>query len=91
MENLKQLKNELEPIVSEMRGWAELNATMNPSMIQRIADRIDSAFKDPATVFAILRDYHNAHYSVFPRDELTERLCHAFYDQFVVKPNTEGV
>lgn len=59
--------------------------------IRVIADRIKAALDDPGTVFAILRDYHNAHYSVFPRDELTQRLCHAFYNQFIEKPKTEGV
>lgn len=38
-------------------------------------------------VYEILKAFHNEHYSVFPRDELTEKLCHAFHDQFVADAN----
>lgn len=41
------------------------------------------AMCDPEKVFKILETFHNEHYSVFPRDRLTERLCNAFHDQFV--------
>jgi hypothetical protein len=42
----------------------------------------------PESVYAMLEEFHNAHYSVFPRDELTERLCHAFHDQFAKADST---
>lgn len=48
-------------------------------------DRIESG-KDANALFAAFKKFHNEHYSVFPRGELTERLCHAFYDQFVGPP-----
>lgn len=102
MENLEHIENKLATICDEMRECtidsfasklvAEYEETGRiDEYINLIADRIKAALDDPGTVFAILRDFHDNHYSVFPRDELTERLCHAFYDQFVVKPNTEGV
>lgn len=53
------------------------------------ADRIEDALKNDArSVDRILADFHNEHYSVFPRGELTERLCHAFYDQFIGPPES---
>lgn len=42
----------------------------------------------PESVYVMLEEFHNAHYSVFPRDELTERLCHAFHDQFAKADST---
>ena len=94
--NLEQIENKLDSVLREMRGNEFDDPHLDADGIigaRRLAhewsDRIAAALDDPATVFAILRDFHNAHYSVFPRDELTERLCHAFYDQFVEKPETE--
>ena len=64
-----------------LRDWAVRIETANERSDQ--AKRCFTANE----VYAILRDYHNEHYSVFPRDELTERLCHAFHDQFVADEN----
>lgn len=48
------------------------------------------AMCDPEKVFKILETFHNEHYSVFPRDRLTERLCNAFHDQFVADNSAPG-
>jgi len=90
--NLEQIENKLATAVGEMRNWDSHSWVGSEAQKEfvRYADIItDAVLKDPGTVYAILRDFHNAHYSVFPRDELTERLCHAFYDQFVEKPEVK--
>lgn len=90
--NLEQIENKLAYAVGEMRNWDShpwVGGEVQKEFVKFANAITDAVLKDPGTVFAILRDFHNAHYSVFPRDELTERLCHAFYDQFVEKPETE--
>ena len=64
--------------VSKPSGW---DAVADPvAEIRRMRDGTPSS---PEEVLEVLRAFHDAHYSVFPRDELTERLCHAYHDQFV--------
>lgn len=91
--NLEQIESNIKAILCEMREEGHtgpVGATeWVAAKMSRYADRLEAALDDPGTVFAILRDFHDAHYSVFPRDELTERLCHAFYDQFVEKPEVK--
>ena len=91
--NLEQIESNIKAILREMREEGHTGPVGETEWVaakmRRYADRIDDALMDPGTVFATLRDYHNAHYSVFPRDELTERLCYAFYDQFVEKPEVK--
>jgi hypothetical protein len=54
------------------------------------ADKIEAALHDPQQVLNVLAQFHDENYSVFPRDQLTERLCHAFYGEFVKDPDAEA-
>jgi hypothetical protein len=86
-------KTQLEKVLNQMRGKEFDDPRLDRDgmfaardICYDFADQICEALKEPNTVFEILKQFHDAHYSVFPRDELTEWLCHAFYDQFVEKP-----
>lgn len=72
----------------EERGYCDIQEAAtclrdDDEFIADMADEISAALKDPKTVYRVLADFHNSNYSVFPRDKMTERLCHAFHDQFV--------
>lgn len=80
----------LDNILTAMRDGVVPPHNRDEELLKFYADKIEAALHDPQQVLNVLAQFHDEHYSVFPRDQLTERLCHAFYGEFVKDPDAEA-